>query len=94
MIPREEREEFSEIQLALMRYFLLPLHSDLAPEQPKTGHSEEPAEENCNCNRMKCWASSIPSCSILLSSHGLQVDNFCLVLHLDVLIIRGVLLAA
>ena len=45
-------------------------------------------------NRVKCLASLTPPCLSLLCSHGLQVNSFWLVLHIDMLIIRGILLVA
>lgn len=47
-----------------------------------------------SCNRAKCLASLIPSRSNLLCSHGLHVNSFCLVLHMDMSIIRGIMLVA
>lgn len=44
-----------------------------------------------NCKRVKCSTSLTPSCSNLLCSHGLQVNNF---LHIDLIIIGETVLAA
>ena len=93
-MPREEREEFNEIQAASMGHFLLPLYWGLAPRQPGTGHVEEPAEGNCNYNRVKCLASLTPSCSSLLCSHVPFPNSFCLVLHTVTIVITGILLVA
>lgn len=38
--------------------------------------------------RVKCLLSLTPSCLRLLHSHGLQANVFCLVLHIDMLIIK------
>lgn len=45
------------------------------------------------CNRVKCSDSLTWSRLSLLCSHGLQVNSFCLVLHVDMLITIGILLA-
>ena len=41
----------------------------------------------------KYSVSLTPSCSSLLCSHGLHANSFCLALHMDMLTIRGILLA-
>lgn len=46
------------------------------------------------CNRRKDSASLTTSCWSLLCFHRLQANSFCFVLHADMLIIRGILLAA
>lgn len=45
-------------------------------------------------NKVKYSVPLTPSCSSLHCSHSLQANSLCFVLHVDTLIIRGILLAS